>query len=112
MTRLNKSNKYNNQKTIDGIKFDSKFEAQRYCELKLLEKADVISDLKLQKKYILIPKTKTERACSYIADFYYIENDCEIVEDTKGYATKEYIVKRKLFKWLMPHIKFVEVRNG
>lgn len=80
--------KYHNRKvTIDGITFDSKKEAYRYKELKLLQKAGEISDLRPQVKYILIPaqykpdrigkrggikKGKIiERECSYIADFVY-----------------------------------------
>ncbi len=111
--------KYNNKKiTLDGITFDSRKEANRYRELKLLEKAGKISDLRLQVKFQLIPpqyeitaeryargKKKgqykrgklLERECAYIADFVYIDADGEIVvEDTKGMRTKDYIIKRKL----------------
>ena len=90
-------NKYRNVKTkINGIEFDSKKEANRYIELKILQKAGIIKDLELQKKYELIPKQKNERACYYIADFVYTENGNKIVEDTKGKKTKDYIIKRKL----------------
>lgn len=83
--------------TIDGIKFDSKKEASRYCELKILERAGQIQDLQMQVKYELIPKQDGERACTYIADFVYAdENGQTIVEDTKGFKTKDYIIKRKL----------------
>ena len=109
--------KYHNRKlTIDGIAFDSKKEAYRYQELKLLEKAGEISGLQLQVKYILIPaqyepdtigkrggikKGKLiERECSYIADFVYQENGETVVEDTKGMRTKDYIIKRKLMLWV------------
>lgn len=94
--------KYKNQKIlIDDMKFDSKKEAKRFCELKLMEKANIISDLQRQVKYVLIPKQKKdgkviERECSYIADFVYMENGETIVEDTKGFKTKDYIIKRKL----------------
>lgn len=94
--------KYRNQKIlIDDMKFDSKKEAKRFCELKLMEKANIISDLQRQVKFILIPKQKKdgkviERECSYIADFVYMENGETIVEDTKGFKTKDYIIKRKL----------------
>ena len=110
-----KNSKYGAHKTvIDGIEFDSKREAKRYNELKLLEKAGVISDLKRQVKYILIPAQREpdsvgkrggvikgrliERECSYIADFCYFDNESkkEVVEDTKGFRTPEYIIKRKL----------------
>lgn len=91
-------NKYRNKKVIvDGEKFDSKKEYNRYCELKLLERAGKITKLARQVKFELIPKQANERACSYIADFVYAEeNGKEVVEDTKGVKTPEYIIKRKL----------------
>lgn len=93
----NHFNKYGNKKvTVDGIEFDSKKEANRYLQLKLLERAGEIQDLQLQVKFELIPKQKGERACNYIADFVYTQNGETIVEDTKGFKTPEYIIKRKL----------------
>lgn len=101
--------KYRNRKIeIDGIKFDSQKEAARWYALKLLEKKGIISELKRQVRYELIPKSNTERACFYVADFVYIQDGSTVVEDSKGYRTKEYIVKRKLFKWKYPGIKFIE----
>ena len=94
-------NKYSNQKVIlDNIKFDSKKEANRYSELKIFEKAGEISNLQLQKPFLLIDKQKDERAVTYKADFVYYDNKKGrwIAEDVKGYKTKEYIIKRKLFK--------------
>lgn len=94
--------KYRSKKTtIDGITFDSKKEANRYLELKLLERAGEISHLTRQVKYELIPSQRVdgklvERSCSYIADFVYLENGETVVEDTKGYKTPDYIIKRKL----------------
>ena len=119
----NKTSKYKNTKyTYLGIKFDSLKECRRYTELRLLEQAGKIKDLELQKAYELIPaqyeetediytkgahkgehkKVLLERACNYVADFYYI--DCEtgktVVEDVKGYreggAYALFSVKRKL----------------
>ena len=102
-------NKYSAKKTIiDGIKFDSKAEAERYRELKLLERAGKITALKRQVKFELIPKQADERAVYYIADFTYEVAGETIAEDVKGYKTKEYIIKRKLFKSLYPSIKFIE----
>lgn len=113
--------KYGNTKTvIDGIEFDSKKEADRYCELMFLQRAGVISNLELQKEFELIPaqyenvsreeyinskgkKTKgkcIERAVKYKADFVYTENGKTVVEDTKGMKTKEYIIKRKLMLYI------------
>ena len=95
-----KYNKYKNQKVVvDDIKFDSKKEASRYLELKLLEKAGQIRGLILQPSFELIPKQESERAVKYIADFMYVENEETIVEDVKGMKTKEYILKRKIFKY-------------
>lgn len=96
--------KYGNRKTVvDGITFDSKLEARRYTELKLLEKAGEISDLKLQVEYALIPSQKqnnkvVERPVKYKADFVYTDNSTGeiVVEDTKGMKTREYILKRKM----------------
>lgn len=97
--------KYNNKKiTVDGQIFDSKKEANRYKELRLLEKAGEIKDLRTQVKFKLIPAQRDEatgkvieRECSYKADFVYYEEDGEtVVEDVKGFRTKEYIIKRKL----------------
>ena len=96
--------KYHNIKTTtsDGIEHDSRKEARRWCELKLLERAGKITDLQRQVKYELIPKQDGERACHYVADFVYI--DCEtgekVVEDTKGKKTKDYIIKRKLMLFI------------
>ena len=109
-------NKYSNQKVvIDDIKFDSKKEAKRYLELKLLEKAGEISDLRLQKPFELIKKQKDERAVTYKADFVYYDKvkNRWIVEDVKGYKTKEYIIKRKLFKVIYgKDYDFIEVYYG
>ena len=54
-------NKYHNTKTkVNDITFDSKLEAKRYTELKLLEKNGLIKDLKLQPVYELIPSFKKD----------------------------------------------------
>lgn len=98
------SSKYHATKTvIDGITFDSKREARRYSELKLLERAGAIRDLNRQVRYELIPAFdcdgKHYRPTSYVADFVY--TDCktgaEVVEDCKGYRTDVYRLKSKMF---------------
>jgi len=128
-------NKYGNTKTIvDGIKFDSKKEASRYQELKLMEKGRLIFDLELQPKFVLQEKFKyqgkTERAITYSADFRYKENTpvksltysthsdevvkgeftqlVEIVEDVKGHKTDVYKIKRKMFLKKFPEYEFLE----
>lgn len=99
-------NKYNAKKTtVDGIKFDSKREATRYLDLKLMERAGLIEDLELQPKFLLqIGFTldgKTYREISYIADFKYhdLEKDEWVVEDvkSKGTVTQVYKLKKKMF---------------
>lgn len=98
--------KYKNRKlTIDGEVFDSQKEARRYRELALLQRAGQISDLKRQVRYELIPTQRiggkvVEKSCVYIADFVYTENGETVVEDTKGFRTKEYIIKRKLMLYV------------
>lgn len=113
------TNKYSSKKVvIDGITFDSKKEANRYQELCFLEKTGKIKNLKIQVKYTLIPaqyekvwkpRKKAfergkclERECSYIADFVYVDMKSGdiVVEDTKGFKTKDYIIKRKLMLYV------------
>lgn len=98
--------KYSNRKLcVDGIKFDSAKEANRWWELRMLEQAGEITDLARQVKYELIPaqykgKKCIERGVSYIADFVYAMSGKTIVEDVKGCRTKDYIIKRKLMLWV------------
>lgn len=113
------ANKYSNKKVVvDGVTFDSKREANRYQELLFLERVGEIKNLKTQVKYTLIPaqyekvwkprkkayeKGKClERECSYIADFVYVDIKSGeiVVEDTKGFKTKDYIIKRKLMLYV------------
>lgn len=98
-------NKYRNKKTeVDGILFDSKREAERWCELKLMERAGLITDLFRQFPIKLIPAQKDEngkvieRAVGYVADFVYTNKETgkTIYEDVKGVRTKEYLLKRKM----------------
>lgn len=96
-------NKYKNKKVeCDGIVFDSIAEMNRYCELKLLQRGGIIENLQLQPTFILQDKfTKngvTYRAIKYKADFMYQDNGKTIVEDVKGFKTKEFLIKQKLFE--------------
>ena len=114
---MRRSNKYNSQKcSIGNEVFDSKREMKRYSELCLLEKTGYISELKRQVKYLLIPAQREtvmkngvpkqgkviEREVSYIADFVYYDKATKevVVEDTKGFHTKDYIIKRKLMLYI------------
>lgn len=96
--------KYNSRKTvIDGIKFDSKLEAERYKQLKLLERSGEINNLKLQPKFEILKsykyKGKTIRGVSYYADFMYYDKTLRktVIEDVKGVKTDVYKLKIKLF---------------
>lgn len=86
-------NKYSAKKT-NG--YDSKAEAKRAEELKLLQRAGKITDLQEQVPFELIPKQAGERAVVYKSDFTYWENGSFVVEDVKGMKTREYVIKRKL----------------
>lgn len=93
----NEVSKYGNKKTeIDGITFASRREANRYAELKLLERAGEIQGLSLQPVYDLI--VNDMKICRYVADFRYFENKQIIVEDSKGFKTRDYRIKKKLMK--------------
>ena len=81
--------------------FDSQLERGRYNELLLLERAGKISELRRQVKYELIPNQYKDGKClyrkvTYVADFTYIEDGALVVEDSKGFKTPEYIIKKKL----------------
>ena len=124
------NNKYHNikTKTFSGKVYDSRKEARRSVELKLLQRAGEIKDLREQVKYVLIPAQYEtneryskkgerlkdglkliERECSYVADFVYIDvkTGNTVVEDTKGVRTKEYIIKRKL----MLHVHGIRIKE-
>jgi len=104
--------KYHAQRTkIDGHVFDSKKEANRYAELKILERMGSIRDLVLQPVFILQEKIKDIRPIKYRADFQYFDvlNNTVVVEDVKGFKTKEYLIKIKIFRAKYPDIEFMEV---
>ena len=89
---------------FDGIRFDSHREMQRYCDLKLMEKAGVVRDLELQPRFpitiagIEIRYAGSNRHLTYVADFKYYDNEKEqwVVEDVKGHLTDVYKIKRAL----------------
>lgn len=100
--------KYGNHKVaVGGRRYDSKKEAKRALALRLMASAGSISDLREQVRFTLIPSQRVggkcvERAVTYIADFVYVDNTTgeTIVEDTKGFRTTDYIIKRKLMLWV------------
>ena len=111
--------KYNARSvTCFGIKFDSTKEAVRYLELREMVKKGLISDLRLQVPFVLLPaiwedrierlktKEKTVRKCiqepvTYIADFVYVKDGQRIVEDAKGFKTEVYKIKKKMMRSLL-----------
>jgi hypothetical protein len=129
MAKQTKS-KYGAEKiTVDGQSFASKKEARRFTQLRLLERAGEISDLKTQVKFVLIPAQRDpdtvgarggvkkgkliERECAYIADFVYKDNQGEtVVEDVKGYkgggAYELFKIKRKLMLYVHG-IRIIEI---
>lgn len=95
-------NKYHAKKTVvDGITFDSRREADRYLVLKSMEEEGAIEDLRRQVRYELIPAFDVDgrhyRPVFYVADFVYVEDGKEVVEDVKGMRTDTYRMKAKLF---------------
>lgn len=110
------STRGNKKITVDGVTYDSTKEYKRYLELIVLERAGIISDLRRQVKYVLIPTQREpdtigkrggikkgkliEKECSYYADFVYQENGKEIVEDCKGFREEKYLIKRKLMLYI------------
>lgn len=82
--------------TVDGIRFPSLKEARRWSDLKLLEKAGVISELKRQVRHPMI--VAGQKVCDYVSDATYIENGVFVVEDSKGMLTDVFKLKAKLFK--------------
>lgn len=97
-----KKPKYGNKKVIvDGTEFDSKREANRYQELRLLLRAGMIANLRRQVIYPL--HVNGTLVCRYKADFVYLDLALgrEIAEDAKGFRTKEYRLKAKLFEAVM-----------
>lgn len=96
------ASKYRARKTtVDGITFDSKREADRYVVLKGMEEDGLIEDLRRQVRYELVPAFDVDgrhyRPVYYVADFVYVEDGREVVEDVKGMRTDVYRLKSKLF---------------
>lgn len=100
--------KYGNRKiTEDGITFDSLGEHRRYCELKLLLllEAGEITNLEVHPKFVLLPaftdsEGKVHRPITYTADFRYIEKGITVVEDVKGFRTRDYILREKMLLYI------------
>lgn len=109
--------KYRNKPTvIEGIRFDSRAESRRYEQLKMLEKAGTITNLRRQPKFLIQPgftdwEGKRQQAIHYKGDFAYTEQMStgfwvEVVEDVKGVETEAFKLKWKMVKYQNPSIEF------
>ena len=111
--------KYHNKKinTEDGT-FDSKYEYEEWCRLKLLERGGVIRNLMRQVPYILIPTIRTTagtlKQITYYADFVYEENGIVCMVDTKGFETETYKIKKRLLinQYVTEQRVFIERKKG
>lgn len=112
-----KATKYRNVPTpVDGIVFASKWEAHRWTELRLEEKAGLIRKLERQRPFALVVNER--HVCDYVADFVYErlerfvsgESWQRVVEDAKGCRTETYRLKKKLMR-ACPGIEIHEVRR-
>lgn len=109
--------KYGAKKVIvDGIKFDSKMEADFYLELKLAQKQGKIIKFELQPRFELQPKFqkngKTIRKIEYVADFivYFLEDNIEkkVIYDVKGFSEdKVFLLKKKMFDYNYPELTLI-----
>lgn len=91
-----KPSKYRNRKTvIDGLTFASVKEGRRYVELKNMQQAGIISNLRMQVPIACI--LNGIKVCDWVADFTYSDQAGNpIYEDVKGYRTEVYRLKKKL----------------
>lgn len=110
-------NKYGARRgVVAGKKFDSLAESRRFAELSRLQRLGVITDLRRQVPFELIPTQYDEegklleRAVTYRADFTYERDGALVVEDVKGVRTKDFVIKRKLMLYIHK-IKLVEIEE-
>lgn len=110
------ANKYGaKSREIDGHEFPSLKEANFYLMYKDMLKHGEIVELELQPKFTLIPSFKgkdgkTERSVCYTADFRLTyPGGRVVVVEVKGYKTRDYVLRRKMFKWFNRDVDFVEV---
>ena len=101
-------NKYRNKKTeVDGHVFDSKLEAERYRQLKLMKISGLIAWFQLQPSFTLTG------AVRYRPDFIVMDQDGNIwLEDAKGKETKEFIIKKKQFAAIYPGLDLRIIKRG
>lgn len=116
--RKKKPSKYHAKRVqVDGIYFDSQFEADYYGQLKLLLRAHEIDGFSYKAHFVLQEgfwkDGKLVLPITYIADFIVWNTDgTTCVIDTKGVATKDYKLKKKMFLSRYPKLEFIEVYKG
>ena len=98
--------------TIDGIRFASKMESERYTTLKWLDSVGDIMSLRCQPRYDL--SVGGIKICTYVADFEYVDTKtlAIVIEDVKGMKTPVYRIKKKLFEVLYAPYRIVEITSG
>lgn len=112
--------KYRNEPVVvDGVRFDSQAEAKRWLELRGLEKQGLISHLERQPKFKFVingqkvvsrsERYPNGRQVSWKGDFAYFDGKNRIVEDVKGFRTKEFILKKAFVEAIWPAVRIVEV---
>ena len=99
--------KYRNIKTeVDGITFDSRAEADRYCELKMLLAAGKISGFDIQPSFVL------DAGVRYRPDFIVCGNDGVVwIEDVKGVETQAFKLKRRLWERRYPWMELRVIKS-
>ena len=100
---------------MQGIKFDSKWESERYLYIKSLERAGRVRNLELQVRFAL--EVNGQKICTYIADFRYEKENANgdwetIIEDAKGVETPEFKLKKKLMKACLGIEIFLSKKGG
>lgn len=105
--------KYRNAPTeVDGVRFDSKSEAERYIELRAAERAGEIHRLEVHPRFALVVH---DQDCGYYeADFAYFDEDEPVVEDVKSAATRKlpvYRLKRRLM-WAIYGLTVREIETA
>jgi len=99
-------NKFGAQRTkVDGQTFHSKKEATRYCDLRNLQRGGEITRLQCQAPFHLVGANgpllnESGKQITYIADFVYLDvrSGARIIEDTKGFKTPEYLLKKAIMR--------------
>lgn len=114
IAKQQKSSKYHAKRIeVNGVVYDSKKEAKRAAVLEQQEKYGIITNLQRQVPFELQPgytnnQGKKIRPIIYIADFTYEKDGKKIIEDTKGFRTELYRIKKKIFEYKYPEYTFVE----